>query len=265
MPGRPRKKRVRSKGEGGSSTRVSKIGSILEETGQEYDFTPKEGLNNKSQMVETPSGKLATPSRSASNCVRKVVTASELSRHNETLEDSTARRHQDFLRRRHDFLKLNSILESLNLIPSSRCSGVVCKKEKDSDVMLIKLIKNNDCPNNEEMEEDDDVLDEEEFRGDHFNKFLTRSELTYHKYLMSAPIPSMILSNPITIGGNHLNLKIPCNIGHVHIGRDYIDLDFPLNIKTRTLYNWIRTNPLEPRKDSKSPSGISNLPGEGKR
>ncbi|GKC95048.1 hypothetical protein Tco_1160490 [Tanacetum coccineum] len=74
-------------------------------------------------------------------------------------------------------LKLNSILESLNLIPSSRCSGFVYKIEKDSDVMLIELIKNNDCPNNEEMEGDDDVLDEEEFGGDHFNKFPTRSEL----------------------------------------------------------------------------------------
>ncbi|GJU80462.1 hypothetical protein Tco_1282827 [Tanacetum coccineum] len=128
-------------------------------------------------------------------------------------------------------LKLNSILESLNLIPSSRCSRIVCKKEKDSDVMLIELIKNNDCPNNEEMEGDDDVLDEEEFRGDHFNRFPTRSELAYHKYL----------------------------IRHVHIGRAYIDLDSPLNIMTRTLYNWIMTNPLEPRKDSKSPSRISNF------
>ncbi|GKE88440.1 hypothetical protein Tco_1565915 [Tanacetum coccineum] len=47
------------------------LGSILEETGQEYDFTPKEGLKNKSQMVETASGKLATPFGSASDHVRK--------------------------------------------------------------------------------------------------------------------------------------------------------------------------------------------------
>ncbi|GJZ27987.1 hypothetical protein Tco_0572634 [Tanacetum coccineum] len=91
---------------------------------------------------------------------------------------------------------------------------VVCKKEKDSDVMLIELIKNNDCPSNEELDED---------------------------------------------GGNPLNLKIPCNIRHVHIGRAYIDLDSPLSIMTRTLYNWIMTNPLEPRKDPKSPTGISNF------
>ncbi|GKB17390.1 hypothetical protein Tco_0851313 [Tanacetum coccineum] len=84
-------------------------------------------------------------------------------------------------------LKLNLILESLNLIPSLRCSRVVCKKEKDSDVMLIELIKNNDCPNNEEMEEDDDVLDEEEFGGYHFNKFPTKSELAYHKKDSKSP------------------------------------------------------------------------------
>ncbi|GKC58745.1 hypothetical protein Tco_1086343 [Tanacetum coccineum] len=54
------------------------LGSILEETRQEYDFTPKEGLKNKSQMVETASGKLAMPSGSASDRVRKIVMASGL-------------------------------------------------------------------------------------------------------------------------------------------------------------------------------------------
>ncbi|GKB95040.1 hypothetical protein Tco_0981177, partial [Tanacetum coccineum] len=47
------------------------LGSILEEAGQEYDFTPKEGLKNKSQMVETASGYLATPSGSDSDRLRK--------------------------------------------------------------------------------------------------------------------------------------------------------------------------------------------------
>ncbi|GJY82023.1 hypothetical protein Tco_0494774, partial [Tanacetum coccineum] len=45
------------------------LGSILEETGQEYNFTPKEGLKNNSQMVEKASGKLATPSGSTSGGV----------------------------------------------------------------------------------------------------------------------------------------------------------------------------------------------------
>ncbi|GKD52990.1 hypothetical protein Tco_1286377 [Tanacetum coccineum] len=51
------------------------LGSILEETGQDYDFTPKEVLKNKSQIVEMASGKLVTPSGSASDRVRKIVTA----------------------------------------------------------------------------------------------------------------------------------------------------------------------------------------------
>ncbi|GJX17681.1 MAK10-like protein [Tanacetum coccineum] len=156
-------------------------------------------------------------------------------------------------------LKLNSILESLNLKTQSSYSRVVCKKANDSDVMLIELIKNNDDLSEEELDENDDVLGEEEFEGDHFDKFLTRSELAYHKYLMSAPFPSMIVSNSIIIEGKPLNLKIPCNIGHVHVGRAYIDLDSLLNIMSRGCYNWIMTTPLEPRKDSKSPSGINNF------
>ncbi|GJZ64720.1 hypothetical protein Tco_0621141 [Tanacetum coccineum] len=130
-------------------------------------------------------------------------------------------------------LKLNSILESLNLKTQPSYSRVVCKKANDSDVMLIELIKNNDDLSEEELDENDDVLEEEEFKGDHFDKFPTKSELAYHKYLMSVPFPSMIVSNPIIVEGNPLNFKIPCNIGHVHVGRAYIDLDSPLNIMRR--------------------------------
>ncbi|GKA36259.1 MAK10-like protein [Tanacetum coccineum] len=130
-------------------------------------------------------------------------------------------------------LKLNLILESLNLKTQSSYSRVVCKKANDSDVMLIELIKNNDDLSEEELDENADVLGEEEFEGDHFEIFLIRSELAYHKYLMR----------------------------HVHVGRAYIDLDSPLNIMSRGCYNWIMTTPLEPRKDSKSPSGINNFTG----
>nr|GEX93504.1 retrotransposon Orf1 [Tanacetum cinerariifolium] len=93
-------------------------------------------------------------------------------------------------------LKLNSLLESLNLITSSRCFGIVCKKEKDSDVMLVELIKNNDCLSNEELEEDDDVLEEEEFGGDHFDKFPTRSELSYHNLVIDPRMSPVILGKP---------------------------------------------------------------------
>ncbi|GJS25067.1 hypothetical protein Tco_0453699 [Tanacetum coccineum] len=68
-------------------------------------------------------------------------------------------------------LKLNSILESLNLKPQSSYSRVVCKKEMDSDVMLIELVKDDEYPSGDELNKDDDV-GEEEFEGNHFDKFL---------------------------------------------------------------------------------------------
>ncbi|GJY38337.1 hypothetical protein Tco_0424701 [Tanacetum coccineum] len=108
-------------------------------------------------------------------------------------------------------LKLNSILESLNLIPSTPYSRIVCKKEKDSDAMLIELIKNNDDLSEDEFDEKDDAIGEEELEVEYFDRFPTRNKLAYHKYLMSAQIPSMIVSNRIIQGGNPLNLKIPCN------------------------------------------------------
>ncbi|GKA68405.1 hypothetical protein Tco_0768322 [Tanacetum coccineum] len=53
--------------------------------------------------------------------------------------------------------KLNSFLKSLNLVPPSSSVKIVCKKEKDSDVMLIELIKKYDDSSEEELEEDDNV------------------------------------------------------------------------------------------------------------
>ncbi|GJT45115.1 hypothetical protein Tco_0953830 [Tanacetum coccineum] len=79
---------------------------------------------------------------------------------------------------------LNSLLESLNLVPSSSSSKNVCKKEKDSDVMLIKLIKKYDDSSEEALEKDNDVGGEEELGVEYFDKFSTRTELAYHKYLM---------------------------------------------------------------------------------
>ncbi|GJT74123.1 hypothetical protein Tco_1040848 [Tanacetum coccineum] len=75
----------------------------------------------------------------------------------------------------------------------------------------------------------------------------SREELEYHKYLMSGQIPSLFFRNPIIIGGCLANLKIPCNLGHVHVEKAYIDLNSPLNIMTRMLYNWIRKEKLGPR------------------
>ncbi|GJX86519.1 hypothetical protein Tco_0337293 [Tanacetum coccineum] len=122
------------------------------------------------------------------------------------------------------------------------------EKEIDSDVMLIELIKDDEYPSGDELNKDDDVR-EEEFEGNHFDKFLTCSQLAYRKYLMHDPYLSEIIRDPIIERGNPSNLKIPCNIGHVHIERTYIDLDSPLNIMSRSCYNWIMTARLAPRKN----------------
>ncbi|GJR12869.1 hypothetical protein Tco_0795521 [Tanacetum coccineum] len=54
---------------------------------------------------------------------------------------------------------------SMEVIEEEVGDEAVCKKEKDSDMMLIELIKNNDCPSDEELDEDNDVLGEEELGG----------------------------------------------------------------------------------------------------
>ncbi|GKD89847.1 hypothetical protein Tco_1365354 [Tanacetum coccineum] len=83
-----------------------------------------------------------------------------------------------------------------------------------------------------------------------FDMLPTRSELAYHKYLMCGLIPSIFLRNPIITEGCPSNLKIPCNIGHVHVEKAYIDLNSPINIMTRMMYNWIMRRKLEPMENS---------------
>nr|GEU30005.1 retrotransposon Orf1 [Tanacetum cinerariifolium] len=92
---------------------------------------------------------------------------------------------------------------------------------------------------------------------EYLDTFLTRDELTYHRYLMSGPIPSIFLRNPIITKGCPHNLKIPCNIGYVHIEKAYIDLNSPLNIMTRMMYNWIVRRKLNPGEGENG--GISNF------
>ncbi|GJS42931.1 retrotransposon ORF1 [Tanacetum coccineum] len=57
------------------------------------------------------------------------------------------------------------------------------------------------------------------------------------------------------------NLKIPCNIGHVHLEKAYIDLNSPLNVMTRMQYNWIMKKQLEPREDPEGTKGTRNFTG----
>ncbi|GKE25562.1 retrotransposon ORF1, partial [Tanacetum coccineum] len=76
---------------------------------------------------------------------------------------------------------------------------------------------------------------------------------------MRGPIPLIFLRNPIIIEGCPSNLKIPCNIGYVHVEKAYIDLYSPLNIMTRMMYNWIMRRKLDPRENANG--GISNFTG----
>ncbi|GJW94857.1 hypothetical protein Tco_0174529 [Tanacetum coccineum] len=127
--------------------------------------------------------------------------------------------------------------------------------------MFVELIKKYDDYSEEELEEENNVAAGEELGVEYFDKFPTRSKLAYHKYLMCVPIPSLFIRNPTIVGGSPLNHKIPCNIGHIHVWKAYIDLNSSINIMTCTQYNWIMRKQLEPRDDPESLRGISNFTG----
>ncbi|GJW44575.1 hypothetical protein Tco_0073374 [Tanacetum coccineum] len=154
--------------------------------------------------------------------------------------------------------KLNSMLKSLGLVPQSSNAKFVCSKEDDGEVMFIEIIRYDDEPRNEGPNEGEGATMEEP-TVEYFDTFPTKDELTYHRYLMSGQIPSIFLRNPIIMEGCLYNLKIPCNIGHVHIEKAYIDLNSPLNIMTRMMYNWIMRIKLDPRENANR--GISNFTG----
>ncbi|GJY49990.1 hypothetical protein Tco_0439946 [Tanacetum coccineum] len=148
-------------------------------------------------------------------------------------------------------LKLNSFSIARVGSPSS-IHELVCTKGDDGDVMFIKIVKTNEDSYKEEPE-----FGEQEV--EYFDIFPTRSELAYHKYLMCGPIPSIFLRNPIIMKGCPSNLKIPCNIGHVHMEEAYIDPNSPLNIRTRIMYNWIMKRKLDPMENLDI--GVSNFTG----
>ncbi|GJR89987.1 MAK10-like protein [Tanacetum coccineum] len=124
--------------------------------------------------------------------------------------------------------------------------------EEDSDVMFIEVIPKDDNSSKEEPKAEGQEVE-------YFDIFLTRSELAYHKYLMCGPMPLIFLRNPNLMEGCPSNLKIPCNIGHVHVEKAYIDLNSPLNIMTRMMYNWIMRKKLNPKENVNR--GVSNFIG----
>ncbi|GKB28223.1 retrotransposon ORF1 [Tanacetum coccineum] len=160
-----------------------------------------------------------------------------------------------------DVRKLNSMLESLGLVPRSSNAKFVCSKGDDGEVMFIEIIRDDDEPRKEGPNEGEGATTEGP-TVEYFDTFPTRDELTYHKYLMCGPIPSIFLRNPIIMEGCPSNLKIPCNIRHVHVEKAYIDLNSPLNIMTRMMYNWIMRRKLNSIENANG--GVSNFTGRTK-
>ncbi|GJV71422.1 MAK10-like protein [Tanacetum coccineum] len=127
-------------------------------------------------------------------------------------------------------LKLNSFFESFGLVPQSSNTKLVCTKGDDGDEMFIEIVQKSDDSHKEEPEAGEQKVE-------YFDMLPTRSELVYHKYLMCGPILSIFLRNPIITEGFSSNLKIPYDIGHVHVEKAYIDLNSPINIMTRMMHN----------------------------
>ncbi|GJX86746.1 MAK10-like protein [Tanacetum coccineum] len=155
-------------------------------------------------------------------------------------------------------LKFNSFFKSPGLVPQSSDTEVVCTKGDDGEVMFIEIIRKNDDSREDGPEEEGNITTEG-VGVEYFDMFPTRNELAYHKYLMYGPIHLIFLRNPIITEGCPSNLKIPCNIGHVHVEKAYIDPNSPLNIMTRMMYNWIMSKKLDPRENSNK--GIRNFTG----
>ncbi|GKE99195.1 hypothetical protein Tco_0022546, partial [Tanacetum coccineum] len=151
--------------------------------------------------------------------------------------------------------KLNTMLESLGLVPRSPNAKFVCSKEDDGEVMFIEIIRY-DEPQSEGPNKGRGATMEGSV-VEYFDTFPTRNELTYHRYLISGLIHSIFLRNPIITEGCPSNLKIPWNIGHVHIEEAYIDPNTPLNSMSRMMYNWIMRRKLDRRENSNG--GVSNF------
>ncbi|GJR53193.1 hypothetical protein Tco_1403714 [Tanacetum coccineum] len=75
--------------------------------------------------------------------------------------------------------KLNSMLESLGLVPQSSNTKFICSKEDDGEVMFIEIIQD-DEPQNEDPYDVEGATTKEPV-VEYFDTFPTRNELTYHR------------------------------------------------------------------------------------
>ncbi|GKB88997.1 DNA-directed DNA polymerase [Tanacetum coccineum] len=86
--------------------------------------------------------------------------------------------------------KLNSMLESLGLVPQSSNTKFVCSKEDDGEVMFIEIIRDDDEPHDEGPNEGEGATTKEPVE-EYFDTFLTRDELTYHRLGDSKPFDAL--------------------------------------------------------------------------
>ncbi|GJW23090.1 hypothetical protein Tco_0033712 [Tanacetum coccineum] len=75
--------------------------------------------------------------------------------------------------------KLNSMLESLGLVPRSSNAKFICSKEDDGEVMFIEIIRDYE-PQCEDPNEGEGATTEGPL-VEYFDTFPTRDELTYHR------------------------------------------------------------------------------------
>ncbi|GJS33171.1 hypothetical protein Tco_0531553 [Tanacetum coccineum] len=155
--------------------------------------------------------------------------------------------------------EFHTLLESLNLTAPPLEREPSCLEGDVGFVELFKEYEIGDVSKEEIREEE--VEEKEELGVEYFDKFPTRDKLAYHKYLLRDPSPPFFRRCPTIVRGNPSNLKISCNIRHVHMWKAYIDLNSLVNIMSRMRYKWIMKRQLEPRVDPEDLRRISNFMG----
>ncbi|GJT98863.1 hypothetical protein Tco_1094381 [Tanacetum coccineum] len=117
-------------------------------------------------------------------------------------------------------LKLNSLFESLGLVPLSPNAELVCTKEEDGDVMFIKIIPKDD---NSHKEEPKEGVQEVEY----FDIFSTRSELAS---IIDPRLSQVVLGRPI-IEISNMTHDLPEGVVRFINGTDKVAYNMPHKIE----------------------------------
>jgi hypothetical protein len=115
-------------------------------------------------------------------------------------------------------------------------------EESDKDEVGIETGTRDEIKEVEVIKEE--KLEEVESVEEYFDRLPTKEEREYHKDLFNDPETPYILGSPLIKVGDPSNINIPCNIGHMHVWKAYIDPRAPINIMTRTYYNWVMKKQL---------------------